>query len=51
MNESCVEGPAADHGLESCVHLRKSVGEALTGVYVRAGYPEPILILGSAQAV
>ena len=35
MKESYVEGLASYGGPESCVHVRKDVGEALTGV--RAG--------------
>ncbi len=35
MKESYVEGLASYGGPESCVHIRKGVGEALTGV--RAG--------------
>jgi hypothetical protein len=35
MKESYVEGLASYGGPESCVHIRKDVGEALTGV--RAG--------------
>ncbi len=35
MKESYVEGLASYGGPESCVHARKGVGEALTGV--RAG--------------
>ena len=35
MKESYVEGLASYGGPESCVHIRKNVGEALTGV--RAG--------------
>ena len=35
MKESYVEGLASHGGPESCVHIRKGVGEALTGV--RAG--------------
>lgn len=33
-----VEGLASYGGPESCVNSRKGVGEALTGVRVRAGY-------------
>jgi RNA-directed DNA polymerase len=34
MQESYVEGLASHSGPESCVHTRKGVGEALTGVRV-----------------
>ena len=58
MKESYVEGLASYGGPESCVHIRKGVGEALTGV--RAGRvlsrvihaPQPVLrVVRGAEAV
>jgi hypothetical protein len=58
MKESYVEGLASYGGPESCVHIRKGVGEALTGVragrvlsrVIHAPWREPRVVRG-AQAV